>query len=507
MKNAHRLLALLTLSLAASAAAVGTASGSTITNTGFVDYTTDDGVSSTATSNVVSATVTQVYSVLVTPDGTTTSPGQTVYTGSNTTAANQVALTYTLKNTGNGADSFTIATAATTVPGGTGISYYLDTNGNGVYDAGTDTLVSGAVSLAADASKLFFAVYTVPANTAGGTQYDITPSGTSVGDATKTDANNLGRIIQKQVYDFSFTSSQSKTVTTPGTATFSNVVTNTGNTAIPIGTFSATSTLTDTNSSGTALAAGSFTDAFTVTLNGTTYASAATLAGAFSNASAGGSLAVGSVLTVTTSVSAPAGRTVGDKDSALLSVLLSGLTNSASLNNNRSTALTNTDLTTVVKGLGAVSKTQALCGLTGATAFNTCPASSGAASTAISVRPGDYVVYYVAGSNSGNSAVFNTRLRDALPAGVSVQSLAAVSSQAGTVLYSIDGATWTSDPTTLSVANGATVYAALDTNASGTITVTDTLSPAATLLFRIKVKVNDGTPNNTVPLTDAQTVS
>ncbi len=506
------LIALLTFTLAANAGALGVASGSTISNTGYADFTTDDGVSATATSTPVSATVAQVFAVSVTPDGTTATPGQVVYTAGNTTGAQTTALTYTLSNPGNGTDTFNITTSAVSANvTAANVKYYTDTDGNGVYTPGTDTLITAAVSLAADATKVFFAVYTTPANTTGATNFDVTPAATSVGDATKTDANNLGRIVQKNLYDLSFTATQAKTITTPGTAVYAQTITNTGNVVLTAAQIVLAASAADTTSGGSALAAGSFTQSYTVTIGGTTFASAATPQAALNTALGAGTLAVNAVATLNTTVTSNTGRAAGDKDVLTLSAGITGVTNSVSAFNLGATPITVTDTSTVVKGAGTVTKTQALCGVSGITTPASCPASGGAVATGITVKPGDYVVYYLTATNVGSGNLFNTRVRDVLPAGVSIYSLAAISSQAGNVLYSTTGgataADWKADPTTLTVPNGATVYAGFDTDANGIVNASDVLPAGKNILFRIKVKVNDGVTAPTAPVTDAQTVS
>ncbi|WP_407541984.1 hypothetical protein Q0M94_17035 (plasmid) [Deinococcus radiomollis] len=484
-----------------AAGAVGTAAGSAINNTGFVDYVDDTGATSTVASTPVTATVAQVYAVSVTPDGTTATPGQTVYTSGNTTGAQTTALTYTLTNPGNGTDTFSITTSAVSANvTAANIKYYLDTNGNGVYDAGTDTLVSGPVSLAADASKVFFAVYTTPAAAPAGTQYDITPAATSTGDATKTDTNNLGRIVQKSIYDLTFTASQAKSITTPGTASYTQTLTNTGDAPLTAAQIALSASPADTVAAG-----GAFTQGYTVTIAGVTTASFSTPQAALNSALGAGTLAAGSVLTLNTTVTANNALVSGNKELLTLGAAITGVTSSASANNNVPTVLSVTDTSTVVKGLGTINKTQALCGTSGSTTPANCPASTGASTSAITVKPGDYVVYYLSATNAGTSNIFATKVRDALPTNVSIYSFGATSTQAGTMLYSVNGTTWTNNATTLSVPNGATVYAAVDTNADGTISAADILAPGSSVLFRIKVTVN-GTVNTT-PVTDSQAIN
>jgi uncharacterized repeat protein (TIGR01451 family) len=93
---------------------------------------------------------------------TTVSPGQT-----------SAVTTYTLTNNSNDTLDFPLssvnqANGSSAVHGGTtafttGTStYYVDTNGNGTYDAGTDTAVTWVDELAPDASKTIFVVTSVP---------------------------------------------------------------------------------------------------------------------------------------------------------------------------------------------------------------------------------------------------------------------------------------------------------------------------------------------------------
>jgi hypothetical protein len=508
LNKTRPLLALLTLSLAASAGALGTTAGTTISNTGTVAYTTDDGVTSTQTSTV-SATVAQVYAVSVTPDNSITTPvtpGQVVYTPGNTTAAQQNILTYTLSNPGNGTDTFNVTTSAVSANVvAANIRYFADTNNNGVYDAGTDVQITAPVSLPADGSIKFFAVYTTPANTTGGTNFDITPAGTSVGDSSKTDINNLGRITQKSLYDLSFGSLDAKTDTTPGTVTYAQTVTNTGNVNLNASSFALSATPVDTTSGS-----GAFTQTYTVTIAGATSAPFATPQAALNAALGAGTIAPAGSFILNSAVTANSTLSSGNKEVLTLGAAIAGVTNSNSVNTNESTAITLTDTTTIVKGNATISKTQALCTYTGVVSSSNppvCPASSGAASTALTVKPGDYVVYYLKATSTGTGNILATKVKDALPLGVSIYSLAATSTQAGTILYSIDGTTWVTSPTSLTVANGATVYAALDTNGDSTITTADAISSPNSILFRIKVMVNNGGTVSTTPVTDAQAVN
>lgn len=143
--------------------AAGTLAGSTITNTATLSFQVG-GISQTAQSASNSVTVDRkVNMTLVNVGATTTvSPGQTA-----------AATTWTLTNTSNDTLDFGLAavnqtTGATAQHGGTdaydvtNIKYYVDTNANGVYDAGTDTQVTWIDELAPDTSKTIFVISDTP---------------------------------------------------------------------------------------------------------------------------------------------------------------------------------------------------------------------------------------------------------------------------------------------------------------------------------------------------------
>lgn len=151
--------------------ASGTKAGSTITNTVTVDYKVG-GVSQTQKSASDTLTVDRKVNLTVAEVGTTTttvSPGQTAAVTS-----------FTVTNTSNAALDFALGAAQQS--GGTGahsntdnfdatnVKVYVDTNGNGAYDAATDLEVTYLDELAADASKTIFVVADVPL---GGSTGDV----------------------------------------------------------------------------------------------------------------------------------------------------------------------------------------------------------------------------------------------------------------------------------------------------------------------------------------------
>ena len=184
MINTSRLLgavsaAALTVLAANPASASGTAAGSTITNTVTVAYQVG-GVSQTATGASNSFTVDRKVNLTVAEVGTTTtqvSPGQTA-----------AVTTFTVTNTSNATLDFALAVAQQS--GGAGahsntdsfdvsnVKIYVDTNGNGSYDVGTDTLVTYLDELAADASKTVFVVADVPLSLTTGAVAAVTLTAT-----------------------------------------------------------------------------------------------------------------------------------------------------------------------------------------------------------------------------------------------------------------------------------------------------------------------------------------
>lgn len=148
---------------ASPAFAAGTAAGSTITNTVTVNYQVGT-VAQTATGASNTFTVDRKVNLTVAEVGTTTtqvSPGQSA-----------AVTTFTVTNTSNATLDFALAATQQTGLAGahantdtfdvTNIKIYVDSNLNGTYDAGTDTLITFIDELAADTSKTVFVVADIP---------------------------------------------------------------------------------------------------------------------------------------------------------------------------------------------------------------------------------------------------------------------------------------------------------------------------------------------------------
>lgn len=163
MRNAKTFLAVGALALSMAmvtppARAAGVAAGTVIQNSATATYSTGTATGSVS-SNTVSVKVDQLLDVAVA--GLNSSP----VTATSTAAV----LTYSVTNTGNGTDSFNLV-ADSNVPGnafnGVIQGVYIDSNNNGLYDAGSDTLVaSGAPTsaIAEDGSLKVFVVVALPA--------------------------------------------------------------------------------------------------------------------------------------------------------------------------------------------------------------------------------------------------------------------------------------------------------------------------------------------------------
>ena len=154
------------VTFASRAEAAGTVAGSTISNTATATYTDSGGNSQTAASNAANIRVDELLDVTV----ASADPGDipTLPSGVNQVAG------FTVTNTGNGSEAYALSVA--TALGGdqfdpTVTSIVLDTNGNGVYDAGVDTVYVAGTNdpvLAPDAAIRVFVLSSIPTTVADG---------------------------------------------------------------------------------------------------------------------------------------------------------------------------------------------------------------------------------------------------------------------------------------------------------------------------------------------------
>ena len=178
--NVRNTVGMATVLMASPAFAAGTTAGSTISNTASVNYSVG-GVAQPAVSNT--PTVFTVDRKVVfrvdesAPIATTTvAPGQSA-----------AVTTFTVSNTSNAPMDFGLSvtqqTGGTAPHGGTdnfdvtAPTIYADTNGNGVYDAGTDLAITYLDEVAADTSRTVFVVSNIPAGRATGDVAAVTLTG------------------------------------------------------------------------------------------------------------------------------------------------------------------------------------------------------------------------------------------------------------------------------------------------------------------------------------------
>ena len=190
---------MLSLLFTGTTAQAQTPAGTTIRNQASATFEDLIGNTYTATSNEVTTIVLPVYGLSILPDDSgddppsvpaltqTAIPGQTVY------------FSYNLTNTGNDADSYTLAPllhAATTMLIGLGdITIYHDLNGNGVLDGGEPAISAGGVPgnigpIAAGTTVNLLVSYQVPAAAVAGEVAYAGIDGVSVGDAAQVDTRN-----------------------------------------------------------------------------------------------------------------------------------------------------------------------------------------------------------------------------------------------------------------------------------------------------------------------------
>lgn len=152
-----------------TAFAAGTAAGTVIASQSTVQYSLN-GVQYTQTSNTNSVRVDTIINNSTVwqdlPPGTAVSAGQT-----------NAVLTMTLHNTGNGTDTYLLSVISTNVSGTdftpAPLSIHLDSNGNGIYDPGTDQLYVPGTNdpvLAADGARNIFILGDIPASGVTGGQ-------------------------------------------------------------------------------------------------------------------------------------------------------------------------------------------------------------------------------------------------------------------------------------------------------------------------------------------------
>lgn len=232
MRRLFLTLALLLLTAVVAAppvTAAGTAVGTTISNQAFGDYKDANGNAMPRTySNTINITVAQVYAVRFNPTSASSSGG------------NELPVYYAIKlyNDGNGSDTQTFTVTST---GGswtpTSYTVYRDVNNNGVYDAGTDTVITPSggnyttASVAADGYFPIIVAVLVPNNATApnGSSNQTSLVTTSNGDGTKTTSMTLTTTVLAAVISSTKTHTATSGTYRPGDEVVWTVtMTNTG---------------------------------------------------------------------------------------------------------------------------------------------------------------------------------------------------------------------------------------------------------------------------------------
>jgi uncharacterized repeat protein (TIGR01451 family) len=178
---------------ASPALAAGTAAGTNITNVATATYDLPNGDEASIESNAVTLKVDELLDVSVAWGD----PSDVAATAGGTGQL----LKFTITNGGNGAESFTLATIAN--GGGDDFdpiatSIVLDTNGNGAYDAGIDTVYTSGGNdpqLDPDQSLTVFVLSTIPAGAGDGQRgrVDLTAVAKTGSGAPGTSFAGLGQ--------------------------------------------------------------------------------------------------------------------------------------------------------------------------------------------------------------------------------------------------------------------------------------------------------------------------
>ncbi len=181
-----------------------TLAGTLIENQASISFTTADGNTYNALSNVASIVTRSIYSINLIPDaGNTSSVGAPTsnftlpVAPSNNRIGNpgsSATLVYTLENSGNASDTITLSLIQDTTDAFNleNLLLYRDANGNAILDAG-EPLITGSVTLAPNAKINIFAVGTIPTTAASNavTRIDLQARSS---DTTLWDNNNLGSV-------------------------------------------------------------------------------------------------------------------------------------------------------------------------------------------------------------------------------------------------------------------------------------------------------------------------
>lgn len=376
-----------------------------------------------------------------------------------------------------GSVTFPTTTGPVTVP----VSYYIDSDGDGVLSAAE--LAAGPVTttgtLQPGTELRLMAAVTVPANATPG---PVSVNQTATSPVTGTTASDTNDVITvKSIYDLSLSTDRSGTTTSPGTALYQHTLANVGNAPLVPGDLAFTAVQAGATTGWTNLysidgvnffptAEGAFADAAGRTLLG-----------------GDGRLDPGESVPLYVKVNVPSGEPTEALNQVTLSVSITktdtpaGPSDTADVLDTLATPARVTDTTRVVGGKLNASKSVVNCG---ADVLCAAPASGADA------FPNEYLRYTLSARNLAADPLSEVMFKDTVPA---YTALYAVGGPANGY-YRIGGGAWVPVSTPLAgspLPAGTLVEFAADTDGSPGITPNDTvLAPGATVEFTLTVKVN-----------------
>ncbi|TDE84810.1 hypothetical protein [Deinococcus sp. S9] len=443
-------------------AANTTRAGTEITNTGYLDYVTDEGTNATDTSNTVTATVKHVPAVAVTPDGGSDgNPDGTPVCGQTVVGVpgEDAVLTYQIQNISNGPDVYDL----TTIVGNaapqqlTAVTYYLD-DGDGAFDPNADQPVT-SVSLDVGETRTLFATYPIDAGEAGTTQFQISPVATSGADSSVADSGNVGCIDTQDRVGAELQGDNSLRTTAPAIIVSEHTLHNTGNVTLNAGSLQIDQL------------PGKYPTTYRLGSQTAEYATPQQALTAF------GDLAMGQSVPLYVTQQVPA----GEANATVSTVKL--FTYSPETSSQERVVLTpynagdfRVDELYITRGIGNIDKTQGLCSVD-AGGLLSCPSGQSmfddmnTYKQPIEAEPCSVIKYGLFAQNAGDALLRQGRLRDTIPANTTLLGLVPLFADYA-ALYRVNGGTWTNTrPENLPA--GSIVEIAPDLDGDGTFTAAD----------------------------------
>jgi len=373
-----------------------------------------------------------------------------------------VNIPFDVKNTGQNPDTYDLTT---TLPSGWSGTIFPDDDCDGDYEDDGQTPVTDTGLIDSGDVACFVLVTEVPDGTAPGSN-PVTITATSNADPNNSHDDIATNVVVNEKVDLTFTPDRNGTVTSPGTIVYTHTLTNNGNADASV-TFSES---------------GSTHPDWTYEISTDGGSSWSPISGANPPAV---DVPAGESKEVQIRVIVPDGEPIGAIDTNQITATTSYTANNTTQTEEESV----TDTTTVVGGDLRLEKTARTCA---DTSCSTVTSSDGS-----EAEPGEYIEYTVTATNIGTADLAEVIITDPLPAYTDFESVSGSTSVSGaTILYSVNGSSWTDDPTTINLSAGQSVYVGLDQNNDGQINESDVLAPGETLTMVFMVKVQEAEQQN-----------